>query len=254
MLSRQKGFTLIELLYALLIGGILSGALMALIIAGQRSSGGVERKVAAQQDVRAALEIMTLEVSMASYNPAFQRDFWVDPNGCTTLSPNQFCKGIQVASPTTLVVEMDISQNSRIFQRGVSTGSDCDNPDKDCNEIITYRYDPDNQFISRSVNCGPAMPFLGARPSSGLPRSVRVINPDLNILNGMGRPAVFRYFDAGEPAVELYPDANPADYANIRRIEITLGVETEEADPGTNSRRRMIYSAGAIPRNHALSP
>jgi prepilin-type N-terminal cleavage/methylation domain-containing protein len=254
MRIRPAGFTLIELLYALLIAGVLGGAVMGLILAAQKSSGGLERKVAAQQDVRAALEIMALEIAMASYNPTFQTDIWVDPNGCANLSPNQPGKGIQAASPTNLVVEMDISENSRIYTKGVSKGADCDTRDKDCNEIIIYRYNLEEQFVSRAVNCGPAMPFLGARPSSGTTRNVRVVNNDLKILNGMGTAAVFRYFDARDPAGELYPDQNPADYANIRRIEITLGVETDEPGSGTGSRRRMIYSTSVIPRNHALSP
>ncbi len=254
MRSRTQGFTLIELLYALLIGSILCSALTGLMVAGQKSSGRMERKVSAQQDVRAALEIMGLEIAMASYNPTFQGGIWVDPNGCANPAANQTCKGIQLASPTALVVEMDISENSRIYVRGVSAGADCENPEKDCNEIITYRYVPEDQYISRSVNCGPAMPFLGARPASGQPRGVRVINDELKIWNGKGAPAVFRYFDARNPPGELFPNENAADYPNIRRIEITLGVETDEPSAGPEPPRRLIYSTSVIPRNHALSP
>ncbi len=251
---RARGFTLIELLYALLIGSILCTALMGLMVAGQKSSGRMERKVSAQQDVRAALEIMGLEIAMASYNPTFQDGMWVDPNGCAKISSHQSCKGIQLASPAALAVEMDISENSRIYLKGVSAGADCENPEKDCNEIIIYRYVPEDQYISRAVNCGSAMPFLGARPSSGQPRSVRVINDELKIHNGMDRPAVFRYFDGRNPPGELFPDENPADLGNIRRIEITLGVETDEPESGPEPPRRLIYSTSVIPRNHALSP
>ncbi len=250
----QKGFTLVETVLALFIGALLSSAIYVLIVAGQRSSGVVERKVAAQQDTRAALEIMALEIGMASYNPTFQADFWVNPNACQGLSDNQSYKGIQLATPTSLTVEMDVTQNSRIFDSSLSSGTDCNDPDRDCNEIIAYNYNPVSQYISRKVNCGPPMPFLGANPASGLPRSVRVINGDLGVLNGRGDPAVFRYFDGRHPAGELYPYVNPADYAHIRRIDITLGVETEDVDPNTKARRRMIYSTSVIPRNHPLTP
>ena len=46
------------------------------IESASRSSGGIERKVTAQQDVRGALEIMALEIKMASYNPSFSTTIW----------------------------------------------------------------------------------------------------------------------------------------------------------------------------------
>lgn len=250
----RDGFTLTEVLYALFVGALLATAVYGLIVAGQKSSAGMERKVAAQQDARAALEIMALEIGMASYNPTFQANFWVNPNVCKGLSANQSYKGIQVATPTSLTVEMDLTENFRIFDANLSSGADCNEADRDCNEIIAYNYNLTSQFVSRRVNCGPPMPFLGANPASGLPRTVRVINDALGIVNGMGMPAVFRFFDARHPASELYPHVNAADYANIRRIDITLGMETDEVDPSTRARRRMIYSTSVIPRNHPLNP
>ena len=89
MIFARKGFTLIELLYAMFIGAVLSGSIYALIMMGHKSSSGLERKVAAQQDVRAALEIMVLEIGMASYNPTWQANAWVNPGGCADLSFNQ---------------------------------------------------------------------------------------------------------------------------------------------------------------------
>jgi hypothetical protein len=40
---------------------------------------------------------------------------------------------------------------------------------------------------------------------------------------------------------------------NIRRIDITLAVETEEVEPTTKARRQMTYSTSMLVRNHALS-
>jgi hypothetical protein len=51
--------------------------------------------------------------------------------------------------------------------------------------------------------------------------------------------------------VEILPGTNPALIPDIRRIDITLVVDTEFVDPNTNQRRRMIYSTSVIPRNHA---
>jgi len=37
---------------------------------------------------------------------------------------------------------------------------------------------------------------------------------------------------------------------NIRMIEITLAVQTDEIDPSTKQRRDMIYSTREVLRNH----
>ena len=77
---KDKGFTLVEILMAVFIGLILLGAVYVSMNSGQRSSAGVERKVAAQQDVRAALEVMAMEISMASFNPNFMpAGIWKNP-------------------------------------------------------------------------------------------------------------------------------------------------------------------------------
>jgi hypothetical protein len=94
----------------------------------QRSSRSVEIKAAAQQDVRAVLESMALEIAMASYNPTFQPAFWRDPTDCNALAagastppPNQSSRGIQLAAPNSLSIQMDLDGNSRIFQAAFQT-------------------------------------------------------------------------------------------------------------------------------------
>jgi hypothetical protein len=222
------------------------------MISGQKSTTGVERKVAAQQDVKAALDIMAMEISMASYNPFFGMGIWVQPPGSPPSSNdciatgNQMYRGIQEATPTAITVEMDVGPDG--FGNG-SIGS----PDE--NEIIRYAYDAAIQYINRSSNCGPAQPFLGADPAtapSGT-RTVRVKNKELGINNGASTPtpALFRYYDSN--GTELYPDTTPANIPNIRRIDITLAVETEEVDPSTGNPRQMIYSTSVLVRNHAIN-
>ena len=82
------------------------------------------------------------------------------------------------------------------------------------------------------------------------PRNVLVVN-DINesgaYEDGTDIP-VFRYYDG---AGAIIPTASlPAAIPNIRRVEITLAVETEDADPNTKQRRHLIYSTSVIPRNH----
>jgi len=242
-LRRESGFTLVELMLALFVGGVLLTAVYVMMISGQRSTAGVERKVAAQQDVRAALDIMAMEIGMASYNPNFPPgQIWRNPPTvsvpCTGTSLNQAWKGIQEATPTAITVEMDIGESSSIGD--------------DTNEIIRYVYDAANQYISRSTNCGTAQPFLGADSGAAAgTRTVRLINNTAGINNGAGNAGIFRYYDS--TGTELYPDTAPANIPAIRRIVMTLAVETEEADPSTGHRRPMIYSTSVLVRNHAIN-
>jgi len=71
---------------------ILLGSIYMAVNSAQRHSMGIERKVAAQQDVRPSLELMAMEIRMASFNPNFTTGNWVTPTGsgaCTNASPNR---------------------------------------------------------------------------------------------------------------------------------------------------------------------
>lgn len=235
--SNKKGFTLVEVLFAIGVGLLLLGAIYAVVQSGQRSSVSLERKVVAQQDARAALQMMAMEVRMASYNSNFETGFWLNSNCGNNPPPNPLYKGIQEATAYSLTIEMDIDESSTI--------GDCPN------EIIRYAYDGNNLFISRDSNCLGAQPFLGDDPASGVPRVVRVIN-DTNgngvYDQGTDLP-VFTYVDG---AGNQIPFASlPANIPNIRRIDITLQVETDEITPDTGQRKRMIYSTSVMARNHA---
>ncbi|MGV8079023.1 MAG: PilW family protein [Syntrophales bacterium] len=238
----HRGFTLIELLVTMVIAVILMMAIYGAINSAQRSTQGIERKVTAQQDVRAALELMAMEIRMASFNPNFVTNIWVDPGNCFSASGSQTYQGIQSATNNLITIEMDINENSVITN----------NTNTDPNETIAYVYDAANQYITRMTNCsGNAQPFLGETAASGRPRTVRVIN-DINSNGaydaGVDIP-VFRYYNGNGTELVSFP----ADIPNIRRIDITLAVETAEIDPMTNQRRRLIYSTSVTPRNHVAN-
>lgn len=251
MIEHDKGFTLVEILVAMAIGMIMLTAIYVAINTAQKSTSGIERKVVAQQDVRAALELMAMEIRMASYDPNLNTAIWVDPAStagtpCFSSSPNPTYKGIQEATPFNITIEMDINDNGII-----------DNTSNNSNETIKYVYQVLNnstmQYITRSTNCGSAQPFLGDDPTSGRPLAVRVINDQ----NGNGvydsgtDVPIFRYYDGA--GAEILPANLPASIPNIRVIEITLVGETEDVDPATNQRRRMVYSTRVIPRNHGIT-
>jgi len=232
-MKNQRGVTLIELIIAIAVTTLVLGAVYMAVNATQRHSTGIEGKVVAQQDVKAALDLMSLEISMASYNPGFTSDVWRAANDCANLSANQDYRGIQEATANTLTIEMDLNGDG-------DAGDD--------NEIIRYNYvaDVNDRYITRATRCATAQPFLGARLASGDPRNVRVINSDYNPVI-----PVFRYFNGS--GTEIGTANLPAGIPDIRRIEITLAVETEHIDPNTGQRKRLIYSTSVIPRNHVIA-
>ncbi|MEW5746037.1 MAG: prepilin-type N-terminal cleavage/methylation domain-containing protein [Nitrospirota bacterium] len=245
---KTKGFTLVEVLFAITIGLMLLGAIFVAVQSGQRSSMVIESKVAAQQDVRAALELMAIELGMASFNPTLNPNIWT--TGCNSGSAVNANRGIQAVPGSSMAnvvtIGMDITDSA--------AGPNGDGAIDDPSEVITYAYDAPNQRVTRSTSCGGSQPFLGDTAASGNPRVVRVRND----VNGNGAYdegtdiPVFRFFDGSGAMI---PFASlPANVPSIRRIEITLAVETEDIDPNTGQRRRMIYSTSVTPRNHVISP
>lgn len=238
-IKKQNGFTLVEAIIALFIGSLMLMAIYKTVNLGQSSSSKVERRVSAQQDARGALELMATEIQMASYNPQVVKNIWVDPTSCTNASSNMTYKGIQAATTNSMTIEMDVN--------GTGVINTTNNP----NEIIAYAYDSTNQYITRSTNCGSAQPFLGATNANADTKTALVVNNTA----GAGNTAipVFSYYDgAGNILVPDNTGSIGANIPNIRRVTITLVVDTSFGDIGTGTRRRIIYSTSVIPRNHAV--
>ncbi len=242
-----RGVTLVELLVSMFVAMILLGSVYMAVNVAQRSSAGIERKVTAQQDVKPALDLMAMEIGMAGYNPNYASGLWLNPATCATAA-NQNYKGIQEATTNAITIEMDITDSA-------CTATDGDGAISRCNEIIRYEYlsgATDQRITREEISCvsgarttGNAQPFLGDAAASGNPRTVLVIN------NTAGIP-VFRYYDG--TGTEIAAGSLPGAIPDIRRVEITLAVETAEIDPNTGQRRRLIYTTSVIPRNNIIIP
>ena len=232
-MKKQTGFTLVEMLVSLAVGIVVLAAIYAMVNLGQKSTLGVERKVYAAQDARSALELMSIEIEMASYNPRpdlLSSTFWKTP-ACAA-SANQNYRGIQQATPNAITVQMNLNANGAIGANALD----------EFNESITYVYDSVNQLITRSTDCGAGSnPFLGNTP--GNPRNVRVINTSA--------VPVFRYFNS--QGTEITSASLPAGIPDIARIDITLWVETEHNDATTGKKKKFVYATSVIPRNHVLN-
>ncbi len=73
----------------------------------------------------------------------------------------------------------------------------------------------------------------------------------MRVVNGDTATPLLRYFNsAGTDITSSLPGA----IGQVRRIEITLVVDSEDIDPslGGSQRHRMIYSTGVVPRNHGI--
>lgn len=234
-MKNEKGFTLVEILVAMGLSTLMLMAIYLAVNSAQRSSTGIESKVVAQQDARGALDLMAMEIRMASFNPNLAPNIWVNPATCTGASASQSYRGIPAATASSITVEMDLNENSVIGGTG--------NP----NEIISYNYDAVNNYITRATNCGQPQPFLGDIAADSNQKTVLVVN------NAAGVP-LFRYYDgaytAGGVGTEIPVGSLPGRIPDIRRIEITLVVDTANNDPNTGVPRRIVYSTSVIPRNH----
>jgi hypothetical protein len=172
---------------------------------------------------------------------------WTAPTNCVAGRPG--FRGIRDATANSITIEMDIDNDEDI-------GNDCVGEDAG-NEIISYAYlsGTTDLRITRetqgqnkndcSCGAGGAQPFLGATEGGPAARTVRVINETLNL-------PLFRYFDGA--GAELFPTAgDQSSVPNIRRINITIAVETADIDPTSGQRRRLIYGTSVIPKNHGIT-
>ena len=238
-MKKENGFTLIEILVALFIGSVMLTAVFGAVNMAQKSSSGVERKVLAQQDARNTLEIMAMEIGMASYNPTLtSANIW-DLNCAGAGTGTQTYRGIQAANANSITVEMDITNPA-------GTATDGDGIISGPNEIITYNY-AGNIYITRETNCGGAQPILGAAAAAADQQSKNVLV--VNNVAGPGNSAipVFRYYDGA--GLEI-PSPVTARIPEIRRIEIIVVVDAQYVNPMNGQRARVVYSTSVIPRNH----
>ena len=233
-MRKSRGFTLVEIIVAMALGLVMLTAIYTAINSASRSSSGIERKVIAQQDARSALELMAMEMRMASYDINSPSLIWVDPVNCTNTSANPTYRGIQAATANSITIEMDIDNSGAVGDAA--------------NEIIRYSYEMASQHITRETrrdsggcNTSGAQPFLGDTVAGR--KTVNVVNAGSNV-------PVFRYFNTA--GAEIDPGANAALIPAIRTIEITLLVETEDVDPASGQKRRLVYSTRVSPRNHGF--
>lgn len=226
----KKGFTLVELMISIAVGMLIMLAVYGAMEMAQRSSVSVVNKVTTQQDVRSVLDLMAMEIRMASYNPRNTATTWGTIPACASMglvTPVTALKGIQLANRNSIIAAMDLNSSAVIGDAS--------------NEYLMYSYDG-TSTIRRNVSCGGNDAILGGTGTS------------TNVRNAAAGLFLFRYFDRLDNDITAAVEASQAQIANIRRILITIVADTEQTDQGMQQPRRMIYSTTVIVRNHVLSP
>lgn len=236
MKASEKGFTLLEVILALGISMLIITAIYTSVNMAQRSSTSITRKVITQQDARAVLDIMAMEIRMASLNPN------PPPTGSTwstipygedknlKTAPLISNKGIQIAGANQIYIAMDLNGDGIIGDFTKPDGSKVEVP----NEYILYTYDSTKNAIYRSVSDGNNQPILGGSDDT-----------DTKVINNESTP-LFQYFDRDENPTASIPD--------IRRIRITIIAQTKSSDMLSGKVRIMPYTTDVLVKNHVLSP
>ena len=241
---KRNGFTLIELFVAMGVGAAIMAAVYTSMNIAQRSSVSVGRKIVTQQDVRAVLDLMAMEIRMASYNPVSSSATWngmVLGNciGSNITFTDKLNKGILVATTTSIALAMDLDSSGAIGDAA--------------NEYIVYALNGVNA-ITRNVNCGGGNTILGNDPNAPQSNTTRVTNTATNT-------PLFQYFDKDNKNITATVTINNLpnnDFSigipAIRRVRITIVADTQDVDSfsGRGRTKRMTYTTDILVKNHAL--
>ena len=119
---KNRGFTLIELLVAMALGLVVLGAVLKVFVSQNRTNAAQQEVAYAQQNVRAAMDLMAREIRSAGYDP--------EDNGF---------EGIKTATSNSIRILSNLS--------GDDESGDPDDP----NEDVTYTVNGSNQ-LTRSGN------------------------------------------------------------------------------------------------------
>jgi prepilin-type N-terminal cleavage/methylation domain-containing protein len=229
---RKNGFTMVEVIIAMTVGLIIMVAVYGYMSLVQKNAANTDRKVVTLQDTRTVLDLMAMEIRMASFNPAHNLSTWNSiPTTCTSMNSmlgtwtlTTANKGIQVANANTILVAMDLNGDSTIGSAA--------------NEYIMYSYDGAST-IYRNVSCSGNQAILGG---SALGSNVR------NTVNGVTTVPLFQYYDGTNTLLTA-----PVNIPAIRRILITIVADTADIDLNTKKPKRMVYSTSVMVRNHGLN-
>jgi type IV pilus assembly protein PilW len=131
--SGKGGFSLVELMIAMAVGLVVLAGVYTVFILQNKTFSTQEDVVEMQQSVRAGMDIMAREISLAGYDPT-----------CRNIPSNYWFYGVTV-NTAQLQIKANLSGGSAI-----STSNE---------ETIVYAYDATNKRITRNAGSGN-QPFI----------------------------------------------------------------------------------------------
>lgn len=185
--STNGGFTLVELLAGILISGIVLTGLYSVFISQERAFSAQERVAEMNQNIRAAMDLMTREIRMAGYRPA--------------------TAAVETANATTFRFQADVD--------------DKENPDGSRDiERVEYTRNADQNRITRKVwtysggawgTSGGAQPFC--ENATALSFSYTMV--DGSVTSSPATLANIRKVTLSITARTAYPDPATGQYRSI---------------------------------------
>jgi type IV pilus assembly protein PilW len=190
-------FTIIEVLMAMVIVGVVIGAIYAVFVSSNRSYHTQDSVVEAQQRVRVGIDFMVRDIRMAGFDPLGLANDPVDSDGA----------GIKEATVSKIRFTADTDMNKAI-----------DNPKNQ--ERVTYEYDSVNERLRRCI-------YEGFYEEGKLKESWQTLIEKVSALQ-------FTYLRAGGDP--LGDPVAADDLADISTVVISMTVEGEGATGQTITR------------------
>jgi prepilin-type N-terminal cleavage/methylation domain-containing protein len=176
---KETGFTLIELLAGILISAILLAGLYSVFFSQQIAFSAQEQVAEMNQNIRAALDLMTREIRLAGYKT----------------STSTF-NGIATATSNSIRLLADLNQ-------------DGDTVDED--EDISYTYDAGALQICRSGMTPPAVPVADNVTNFSLQYTLK----DGTVTSAPANPGDIRKVAISITARTTHPDQRTGMYRSI---------------------------------------
>ncbi|MDP2107262.1 MAG: prepilin-type N-terminal cleavage/methylation domain-containing protein [Desulfobulbaceae bacterium] len=225
----QTGFTLVEIMITLAISGLVMGAVYTSFRSQQNTYVAQDQVVEAQQSVRAAMNMMTREIRMATYHPL------TGTGGITTALTTQLIFATEINNLGTMqTIEYRLydayGDGDNDIGRAIDGGAIV--PLAENIDALEFLYlDQDNNPTTNVSNIKTIQISILARAS----------HPDQNFTN------TFEYFPASCP--QPAPPAAP-NYTLVDGTNIELTLPAWDLNPGTpnniaandNFRRRLLIT------------
>ena len=186
------GFTILEVLMAMVIVGVVIGAIYAVFVSSNRSYRTQDSVVEAQQSVRVGIDFMVRDIRMAGFDPL---------SSATDAHPlDSDGAGIKEATASKIRFTADTDMNRAI-----------DNPKNQ--ERLTYEYDSVNERLRRCI-------YEGFYEKGKLKETWQTLIDNVSVLQ-------FTYLDAG--GNDLGDPVAADDLADISTVVISMSVEGKGA-------------------------